>query len=193
LRAQSATFGTSTSAHPQPEDPIESSADPDPGQGNCRDLLASLRTVVDPRQRRGIRHRLVSILALAAAAVVTGTQSYVAAAQWAPNAPAGVLGTLEVRVHPRTGHYVMPCESTIQRALQACDGDQLDAMLDAWLHPRLDTKQLIVDGKTLRGARAGDGPAVHMLAAMLGGTRTVLAQREIAHKTNETTAFAPPL
>jgi predicted transposase YbfD/YdcC len=52
---------------------------------------------------------------------------------------------------------------------------------------------VIVDGKTLRGARAGDGRAVHVLAAMLGGTRTVLAQREIAHKTNEITAFAPLL
>jgi hypothetical protein len=193
LRAQSATFGTSTSGHPRPEDPIESSADPGPGQGSCRDLLESLRTVVDPRKRRGIRHRLVSILALAAAAVVAGARSYVAAGQWAANAPAGVLGALEVRVHPRTGRYVVPCESTIRRTLQACDGDQLDAVLGAWLYPRLDTEQVIVDGKTLRGARAGDGRAVHVLAAMLGGTRTVVAQREIAHKTNEITAFAPLL
>src|SRR3954467_10995019 len=157
----------------------------------------------------GIRHRLVSILALAAAAVVAGARSSVAAEQWAANAPAGVLGALEVRIHPRTGRYVVPCESTIRRPLQACDGDQLDAVLGAWLYPRLDTEQVIVDGKTLRGARAGDGraghgPAAtpgwaptrragHVLAAMLGGTRTVMAQREIAHKTNEITAFAPLL
>jgi hypothetical protein len=185
LRAQSATFGTSTSGHPQPEDPIDSSTNPGPGEGSCRDLLESLRTVVDPRKRRGIRHRLVSILALAAAAVVAGARSYVAAGQWAANAPAGVLGALEVRVHPRTGRYVVPCESTIRRTLQACNGDQLDAVLGAWLYPRLDTEQVIVDGKTLRGARAGDGRAVHVLAAMLGGTRTVVAQREIARKTNE--------
>jgi len=54
LRAQSATFGTSTSGHPRPEDPIESSADAGPGEASCRDLLESLRTVVDPRKRRGI-------------------------------------------------------------------------------------------------------------------------------------------
>jgi hypothetical protein len=144
LRAQSATFGTSTSGHPRPEDPIESDPDPGPGQGSCRDLLESLRTVIDPRRRRGIRHRLVSILALAAAAVVAGARPYVAAGQWAANAPAGVLGALEVRVHPRTGRYVVPCESTIRRTLQACDGDQLDAVLGAWLYPRLDTEQVIV-------------------------------------------------
>ena len=172
MRAQSATFGTSTCGQPQPEDPIESSADPGPGQGSCRDLLESLRTVVDPRKRRGIRHRLVSILALAAAAaaVVAGARSYVAAGQGAANAPAGVLGALEVRVHPRTGRYVVSCESTIRRTLHACDGDQLDAVLGAWLYPRLDTEQVIVDGKTLRGAKAGDRRAVHVLAAMLGGT-----------------------
>ncbi len=50
-----------------------------------------------------------------------------------------------------------------------------------------------MDGKTLRGARAGDGRAVHVLAAMLAGTRTVVGQREIAHKPNEITAFAPLL
>ena len=131
---------TFTSGHPWPEDPIESSAGTGPGEGSCRDLLELLRTVVDPRKRRGIRHRLVSILALVAAAVVAGARSYVAASyvaagQWAANAPAGVLGALEVRVHPRTGRYVVPCKSTIRRTLQACDGDQLDVVLGAWLYP----------------------------------------------------------
>ncbi|MGH3873988.1 MAG: transposase family protein [Pseudonocardiaceae bacterium] len=50
-------------------------------RGSCRDLLDALAEVVDPRKRRGIRHRLLSILALAAAAVVAGARSYVAAGQ----------------------------------------------------------------------------------------------------------------
>jgi predicted transposase YbfD/YdcC len=193
LRAQSATFGTSTSGNPQSEDLIESAVDPGPGPGSCRDLLESLRAVVDPRKPRGIRHHLVSILALAAAAVVAGARSYVAAGQWAAHAPDGVLAALEVRIDPRDGQFVVPSESTIRRTLQACDGDLIDAVLGAWLYPRLPAEQLIVDGKTLRGARAGDGRAVHVLAAMLSETRAVVAQREIAHKTNEITAFAPLL
>jgi predicted transposase YbfD/YdcC len=196
LRAQSATFDTSTIVNPPQHDSIGSPAtDPGPGAGSCRDLLEALRAVVDPRDRRGIRHQLVSILALAAAAVVTGARSYVAAAQWAANAPAEVLAALEVRVDPRDGRFVVPCESTIRRTLQACDGDQIDAVLGAWLYPRLDPAEQVitVDGETLRGARAGDGRAVHLLAAMLAGTRAVLSQREIPHKTNEITAFAPLL
>lgn len=159
----------------------------------CRDLLVALGTVVDPRKPRGIRHTLVSVLAVAAAAVVAGARSYLAAGQWAAHAPDPVLGALQVRIHPRTGRFVAPCESTIRRVLQDCDGDQLDATLGAWLYPRLPAEQVVVDGKTLRGARAGDGRAVHVLAAMLEDSRAVVAQREVDHKTNEITAFAPLL
>jgi hypothetical protein len=60
----------------------------------------------------------VSILALAAAAVVAGARSYVAAGQRATHPPAGVLAALEVRVDPRTGGFVVPCESTMRRTLQ---------------------------------------------------------------------------
>ncbi|MGH3828628.1 MAG: ISAs1 family transposase [Pseudonocardiaceae bacterium] len=193
MHAQSATSGPSIPDNPRPQHPTEAGAS-GPAEGSCRELLDALAQVVDPRKPRGIRHRLVSILALAAAAVIAGARSYVAAGQWASHAPAGVLGALTVRVHPRTGAFVVPSESTIRRAPQACDGDQLDAVLGAWLYPRLPTEQVLtVDGKTLRGAKAGDGRAVHVLAAMLAGTRTVLSQREIGQKTNEITAFAPLL
>lgn len=50
-----------------------------------------------------------------------------------------------------------------------------------------------MDGTTVRGSRAGDRRAVHVLAAMLAGSRAVVAQREIAAKTTESTAFAPLL
>ena len=194
MHTQSVTFGTSTSAARQPEDPIGPPlSDPGPAEGSCRDLLEALRAVVDPRKRRGVRHQLVSILALAAAAVVGGARSYVAAAQWAAHAPERVLAALEVRIHPRTGQYVVPHEATIRRVLQACDGELLDAVLGAWLYPRLPAGQLIVDGKTLRGARTGDARAVHLLAALLEDTRATVAQREIGHKTNEITAFVPLL
>jgi DDE_Tnp_1-associated len=103
LRAQSATVDTSTTATPPVHDSIGSAADPGPAEASCRDLLEALRAVVDPRDRRGIRHQLVSILTLAAAAVVAGARSYVAVGRGAAHAPAGVLAALEVRVHPPPG------------------------------------------------------------------------------------------
>jgi hypothetical protein len=151
LRAQSATFDTTTTATPPVHDSIRSDTEPGPAEDSCRDLLEALRAVADPRHRRGIRHQLVSILALAAAAVVAGARSYVALGQWAAHAPAGVLAALEVRVHPCSGHFVPPSESTIRRTLQDCDGDQIDAIRRAWLYPRLPADQVItVDGMRLK-------------------------------------------
>jgi len=183
-----------TEVNPAPPAPADADPDPRHGPGSRRDLLVALRAVVDPRDRRGIRHPLVSILALAAAAVVAGDRSYVALGQWAAHAPAEVLGALEVRVHPREGRFVVPHESTIRRTLHACDGDQVDAVLGAWLYPRLDPEQVItVDGKTPRGARAGHGRAVHLLAAMLAGPAPWSRNARSPTRTNEITAFAPLL
>ena|GEM_PF-2468246 len=193
MRAQSVMASPPLSVDEGPEDPFGSPsvAAGDAVEGECRDLLDALARVADPRKPCGIRHTLVSVLALAAAAVVAGARSYVAAGQWAAHAPVGVLVALGVRVHPRNGLFVVPCESTIRRVLQDCDGDQLDAAFGAWLYPRLPAGQVIVDGKALRGARAGDGRAVHVLAAMLEEDCAVLAQRQVDHKSNEITAFAP--
>ena len=51
-------------------------------------LLADLATVPDPRAKRGRRHPLVAILAMAAAAVLTGARSVTAIAEWAAEATA---------------------------------------------------------------------------------------------------------
>jgi predicted transposase YbfD/YdcC len=52
---------------------------------------------------------------------------------------------------------------------------------------------IAVDGKTLRGARLGDGRQVHLLSALDTGTGIVLAQVTVDTKSNEIPAFAPLL
>lgn len=111
LHAQSATSDPSTPDNPQPEDPIASDPDlPRVAAVTCSTRWPSGRPAQSPRE---IRHRLVSIRALAAAAVIAGSRSYVATGQWASHASAGVLEALAVRVHPHTGAFVVPSESTI--------------------------------------------------------------------------------
>ena len=51
---------------------------------------------------------------------------------------------------------------------------------------------LAVDGKTTRGARTAEGAAPHLVAAVTH-TGIVLAQRQVAEKSNEITAFVPLL
>ena len=155
-----------------------------------RDLLAYLGQVPDPRARRGVRHTLVSVLALAAAAVIAGRRSYAAIAEWAADATQQTLTVLGVRRHPLFGIRLAPHASTIRRNLQDVDGDRLDAAIGAWLTHQVSCgrlQQVKVDGKTLRGSRHGEQRAVHLLAALTDGV--VAAQVDVEGKTNEITRF----
>jgi len=53
----------------------------------CRSLLDDLARIADPRQRRGRRHALGAVLAVAVAAVLAGARSLVAIGDWAADAP----------------------------------------------------------------------------------------------------------
>lgn len=168
------------------------------------DLLAHLGTVADPRRRRGVRHRLTSLLAVAAAAVLAGARSFAAIGEWAADASQEVLAALDVRHCPRTGRHVAPDEATVRRALQAVDPDQLDGAVGAWLAARRPVAQgdttvkpaVAVDGKTVRGARDHADPddrAPHLVSVVSHGDATVLGQRQVDEKSNEITAVQPLL
>jgi predicted transposase YbfD/YdcC len=169
--------------------------------GCSGDLLAHLVVVPDARKPRGIRHGLACLLAVAAAAVLSGARSFTAIGEWAADASQQVLAALGVRPHPRTGRYVAPNEATLRRALQRVDADAVDDALAAWLagqeNPHCSGVEAVaLDGKTVRGARErGDDNerAPHLVAAVSHRHGTVLAQRQVDSKSNEITAVQPLL
>ncbi len=142
-------------------------------------LIPALATVVDPRDRRGIRHRLP---ALSVCAVIAGARSFTAIAQWAadlaPHLSAG-LGAGDV----------VPSESTFRRTLQRINADHLDLILGRWAAKRTarfrGLRAVAVDGKSIRGARTGDGRCRHLLAAISHTDGVVLGQVDVEVKTNE--------
>jgi predicted transposase YbfD/YdcC len=159
------------------------------------DLLVALAEVPDPRQVRGRRHRLVTVLAVSVCAVLAGARSYVAIAEWAHDLP------VSARLRLGIGRTA-PSESTIRRILQLVDLDALDAVLSAWLATRRPApppgamQVVAVDGKTARGARTEDGTQVHLLAAFDPASGVVLGQTQVSGqggKSSEITAFAPLL
>ena len=168
---------------------------------SCRDLLARFAEVPDPRRPRGIRHQVPTILSIAAAAVVCGARSFTAVGEWAADAPQWVLAVLGARRHRQHGGLVAPHEATLRRTIQAFDAELLDAVISAWLAARATTTTadetglpaLAVDGKTVRGAWRPDGSQVHLLSAVSHDAGLVLAQREIAAKTNEIPELKPLL
>jgi len=117
-------------------------------------LLGYLATVGDPRRRAGRRHPLVAILAIAAAAVLTGARSFAATAEWAADADQQVRAALGAHFDPLTGHRAAPTETTIRRTLARLDPDTLATAIGAWLadrdRPDQRRRAVAVDGKTLR-------------------------------------------
>jgi predicted transposase YbfD/YdcC len=170
----------------------------------CRGLLDYLAQLPDPRHRRGRRHALATVLAVAVAAVLAGARSLAAIGEWASDAPGQVLAAFGVRRDPWTGVWQPPGEATVRRVLARVDPDALDRVIGAWLADqrpppspvppdRSPRRAVAVDGKTLRGSGHHGHGQVHLLAAMDHATGAVLAQTEVDHTTNEITQFRPLL
>jgi predicted transposase YbfD/YdcC len=163
-------------------------------------LLAYLATIHDPRRARGRRHPLVAVLAIAAAAVLTGAQSMTAIAEWAADTLQPVRAALGAR-RDAPDRWAVPAEATIRRTLARVDPTALATAIGAWLVDRdrpgpgrkRRRRAVAVDGKTLRGARNAQGRQVHLLAAMDHTTRAVLAQRQVDGAPGEVPALRPLL
>ena len=109
---------------------LASAADPVQAQSA---LVARLSRVPDLRRRRGLRHPLVVVLALAACAtLVVGGDSVTAIWQWAARTSQEKLGRLRARRNPLTGRFLVPSERTFRRVLGKLDADALDAALGGW-------------------------------------------------------------
>src|ERR1035437_5875861 len=169
-------------------------------EDSFQDLLARFAAVHDPRHPRGIRHTVQVILAIAAVAVICGARSFAAIGEWACDAPQWVLEVVGARWHRLRGRFVAPHEATLRRTIQAFDAELLDAVICGWIAQQAGSKPagaqrsaIAVDGKVVRGAWRPDGSQVHLLSAVSHDTAVVLAQREIAAKTNEIPELAPLL
>jgi predicted transposase YbfD/YdcC len=178
--------------------PALSSSPIDPAIGHLADLaddaedspglLGVLAKVIDPRHRRGVRHRLAVILGLAVCAVLAGARSFTPIAEWAADADEQTLARLGV-----TG--AVPSESTFRRTLQRLDADAFDGLAGAWAQqqtaPAPESRRVIaVDGKTLRGSRRGGQHGRHLLAALDHAHGVVLGQADVDVKTNEIPMFS---
>ncbi len=152
-------------------------------------LIEVLRQIPDPRKRRGIRHSSESVLALATCAKLCGARSLEAMAQWAEDLPAEMLK----RLGCQRGRA--PSEPTFRRLLGRIDPAELDRRLGEWTagQTELRGKGLAIDGKTVRGSKDGEQPAVHLVGAVVHEEGLVVAQTRVSDKTNEITSVEPLL
>jgi predicted transposase YbfD/YdcC len=175
-------------------------------------LMAYLAWVPDPRDPRGVRHSLSSLLGAAVAAALTGASSLAAVSEWIGDVSDHVLQVLGIRYDPLERRYEVPDESTFRHALESLDQVAFAAAIGGWLNdlamirseaeyaanpsPRPRRRRsLAVDGKALRGTRhhTASGRARHLLAVADSRSMATLGQIEVDGKSNEITAFAPLL
>jgi hypothetical protein len=152
-------------------------------------LFSVLGTITDPRKRRGIRHKVQSVLAIAVCATLAGARSFIAIAEWAAEQSREALLKLgSTRGKP-------PSERTVRRVLHGIDAEEVDRRTGAWVaqQVQLQGRAISIDGKTLRGSRDGEKPAVHLLSAIVHGSGTVVAQVAVGEKTNEIPRLQPLL
>ena len=157
----------------------------------CPPLIEHIALLVDPRGRRGRRHPLVAMVALAVAATLCGYRSYTAMAEWG-RTYGDVLGQALGFTRRQT-----PCAATFYHLFRRLEREALEACLSRWETAVLaalpgDTAPLpalAIDGKTLRGSRKQGAPLTHLLSAVSHRLGLTLGQVAVDEKTNEITAI----
>ena len=143
-------------------------------------LVELLATIPDPRKPRGRIHPLPAVLSLAVVAILAGHKSLEAIAQFGRDHGAGLAHALGFR------RKKTPAKSTLSEIFRALDRDAFEAALAAWVRGRqADGDAIALDGKALKGSRAGEVPGVHLLAAFAPRSAAVLGQLPVGAKTNE--------
>lgn len=146
--------------------------------GEHSSLFVALAAVPDPRDPRGRRYPLVSMLAVAVCAVLAGACTFAAVADWARD--------LDRSAWQRLGFTDrVPAATTVWRLLIRIDAEVLSLVLAGWLRGRVGPVVvagrrwrlvIAIDGKVARGARLPDGRQVHLLSAYDTAAGIVLAQ-----------------
>ena len=157
-------------------------------QKNLDALHDILLKLPDFRTKAGKRHQLLSILSMAICATLCGARSYIAIAEWATACTQNQLKRFRARYDSETKLFIAPSEPTFRRTLQGTDAQNLDNILANWIisvTQKDKSDPIAVDGKVLRGAKNNSGKQVQLLSAFLHNQGVVIAQREIADKTNE--------
>lgn len=148
------------------------------GQGGLIDLLA---TIVDPRQKRGVRYPSVAMLALALCACISGVKSYDGMGDYAKSLPPDALRLLGFK------RGKPPSESALRKFLQRLNPEEMDRKTGDWFLKQTTLKNaaIAIDGKTLCGSHNGVKKAIQLLGAILHKEGIVVAQKKVRDKTNE--------
>jgi hypothetical protein len=133
--------------------------------------------IPDPRRTHGRRHRLSTVLAIAAGAVLCGMRGYKAISDWANSL--GQKARERFRCRREHGRYVVPSEYVIRDVLIRVAPSHLDCALQRWnrAYGKQD-QSLAIDGKTMCNAIDDQGYQTHIMSAIGHETKSCYTQKK---------------
>lgn len=135
--------------------------------------------IPDPRRTQGRRHRLPTVLAIAAGAVLCGMRGYRAISDWAQSL--GQKARRRFGCRREKGQYVVPSEYVIRNVLIRVQPADLDRALRRWNEAYAgEDESLAIDGKTMRNALDDQGRQTHILSVVGHETQTCYTQKKSA-------------
>jgi len=167
-----------------------------PQYADISSLLDMLKSVPEPRGRRGRQYALEFILAVCIVATLSGAKNYREIATCAAGMPESLLRELGGKQDWFSHRWKSPCAGTIRLVLAKIDAAALDRITGGWLltqarkHRRGGENAewvIAVDGKVMRGAWTSENDKVTMFSAMLHEESVTIAQVRVPDGTNETT------
>lgn len=153
------------------------------------ELVAHLETLADPRDPRGVRHRLVDVVTISVLAVISGADTYPLIHTFATSRIEWLQGFLELP----SG---IPSQDTFERILQLLDPTAWQRVFQTWVEtfslaalPEGEREVVAIDGKTSRHSARRGAPLLHTVSVYSVQHGLVLSAAAVPDKTNEITVI----
>jgi predicted transposase YbfD/YdcC len=144
-----------------------------------------LGAIPDPRATSGRRFSLQSVLGILIAGSLAGRNSVRSIARWANS-----LNEEELKLFG-INRKKAPTQTTMHEVLVRLDEKSVEEAFSAWSKTfisKSEILQIAIDGKTLKGSKASEYPALHLLSAYCSEISSVIMQHSVDSKKNEITA-----
>ena len=145
--------------------------------GQMQSLPHFFAAIPDPRRPQGRRHRLTTVLAIAAGAILCGMRGYRAISDWADSLGAKARERFGCR--REQGRYIVPSEFVLRDVLVRVDPEQLNHALQRWneVYGAQD-ESLAIDGKTMCNALDEEGHQTHIMSAIGHQSKSCYTQKK---------------
>lgn len=152
-------------------------------------ILKHFADFPEPRDPRGIRHKLIDILCISILAVICRANTFTEIHQYGESNEDWLAGFLELP-------FGIPSQDTIERVFALLNPAAWQMYFYKWTQslvvPELadgEDEVLAIDGKTARRSHSAAQTALHTVTVWSSQYDMVLGQEQVAEKSNEITAI----